>query len=101
MCSPAHDGKQQTIPLILSFINQPFLSTHKLGYVASNRMGVYFEKGYGGPWDVAAGLLIVREAGGVVRTVSDTPFELLAGKGEVLCGNAHVCTAIAITLAEH
>jgi inositol-phosphate phosphatase/L-galactose 1-phosphate phosphatase len=63
-------------------------------------MGLYFEKGYGGPWDVAAGLLIVREAGGVVRTVDDGPFELLAGKGEVLCGNAAVCSAIAKVIAE-
>mmetsp|Transcript_28152 Transcript_28152/g.73797 ORF Transcript_28152/g.73797 Transcript_28152/m.73797 type:complete len:284 (-) Transcript_28152:472-1323(-) len=63
-------------------------------YVASARMGVYFERGFGGPWDVAAGILIVREAGGVVCTLANSPLELRAGKGEVLCGNAAVCTAI-------
>lgn len=70
----------------------------RTGYVASNRMGLYFENGFGGPWDVAAGILIVQEAGGVVRTIADEVLVLQAGKGEVLCGNAAVVTAISKVL---
>lgn len=34
--------------------------------VASGRLDAFYEIGYGGPWDVAAGALIVTEAGGKV-----------------------------------
>lgn len=30
-------------------------------YVASNRMSAFFEVGFGGPWDVAAGKIIVEQ----------------------------------------
>lgn len=30
-------------------------------HVACGKLDCYFEDGYGGPWDVAAGLVIVRE----------------------------------------
>jgi fructose-1,6-bisphosphatase/inositol monophosphatase family enzyme len=36
-----------------------------LAYVAGGRLGIYFHK-YLYPWDMASGLLLVREAGGVV-----------------------------------
>ncbi|GAB2242546.1 hypothetical protein Droror1_Dr00019321 [Drosera rotundifolia] len=34
--------------------------------IASGRLDIMYEIGYGGPWDVAAGVVIVEEAGGVV-----------------------------------
>lgn len=34
--------------------------------MAAARGDVFFEIGFGGPWDVAAGALILTEAGGVV-----------------------------------
>merc|ERR1712087_578987 len=36
-------------------------------HVACGRLDSYFEDGFGGPWDVAAGAVIVEEAGGVCR----------------------------------
>ncbi|KAK6139049.1 hypothetical protein DH2020_027216 [Rehmannia glutinosa] len=34
--------------------------------IASGRLDLFYELGFGGPWDVAAGALIVTEAGGLV-----------------------------------
>ncbi|TYI04324.1 hypothetical protein ES332_A10G009300v1 [Gossypium tomentosum] len=34
--------------------------------IACGRLDLFYELGYGGPWDVAAGVLIVNEAGGLV-----------------------------------
>ena len=34
--------------------------------IAAGRADVFFEIGFGGPWDVAAGALILEEAGGAV-----------------------------------
>ena len=69
-------------------------------HVACGRLDAYFEDGFGGPWDVAAGAVIVQEAGGVVRMVKGEPFELRAGKGQVLCGNAAVVDDIAKVIRE-
>lgn len=43
-----------------------------LAYVACGRFGLYFHK-YLYPWDVASGLLLVREAGGVVTRYDGKP----------------------------
>lgn len=37
-----------------------------LCWVACGRLDAYYERDHGGPWDIAAGEVIVREAGGVV-----------------------------------
>lgn len=66
--------------------------------VAAGRLDAYFEDGFGGPWDVAAGYVIVHEAGGVFRDHLGGPFTLRAGKGQVLCGNAAVVEDIARVL---
>lgn len=49
-----------------------------LCYVASGRYDGYFELGLK-PWDVAAGALIVREAGGFLRSLDGSPFRLSPG----------------------
>ena len=67
-------------------------------HVACGRLDAYFEDGFGGPWDVAAGAVLVEEAGGVCRHHLGGPFTLMAGKGQVLCGNAAVVDDIARVL---
>lgn len=42
-----------------------------LAYVAAGRFDGYWERGIS-PWDVAAGIALVREAGGMVRTIEGT-----------------------------
>jgi myo-inositol-1(or 4)-monophosphatase len=44
-----------------------------LSYVAAGRLDAYFERGLK-PWDIAAGTLIVAEAGGAVLTLAADPF---------------------------
>ena len=54
------------------------------GTVAAGRYDAFFEFGLA-PWDVAAGLLIVREAGGIVSDIAGQPYEL--GGPSVLASN--------------
>ena len=59
-----------------------------LAYVAASRFDVYWEIGLS-PWDVAAGQLLVKEAGGMVTTGKGEPWNLdspdiLASPGEPL-----------------
>jgi myo-inositol-1(or 4)-monophosphatase len=44
-------------------------------FLAAGRYDAFFEYGLA-PWDVAAGLLLVREAGGIVSDVTGKPYEL-------------------------
>ena len=55
-----------------------------LAYVAAGRYDGYWERGVK-PWDIAAGLLIVREAGGFVQAIDPeaNPLE----SGDILCAS--------------
>ena len=55
-----------------------------LAYVACGRADAYWERGLNS-WDIAAGMVLVREAGGYVSDV-DTPADPLV-TGTVACGN--------------
>jgi myo-inositol-1(or 4)-monophosphatase len=48
----------------------------KLAYVACGRYDLYYMGPRNGPWDIAAGALLVEEAGGVVATADGGPFIL-------------------------
>lgn len=56
-----------------------------LCYVAAGRLGLYFELRLS-PWDYAAGMLIVREAGGLCRTLEGEDMKLVSGRPSVLAG---------------
>ncbi len=56
-----------------------------LAYVAAGRFDGYWQEGLG-PWDVAAGLILVREAGGFVSD-SQGGSDIL-GSGSIVAGNA-------------
>ena len=58
-----------------------------LAYVAAGRYDGYWERGLGA-WDIAAGLLIVREAGGFVGPVRKESDMLESGS--VIAGNAEI-----------
>lgn len=53
---------------------------------------------FGGPWDVAAGAVIVKEAGGFVFDPSGTQFDLAARR--VAASNAHLKDAFINALNE-
>ncbi|KAE9591518.1 putative phosphoric monoester hydrolase [Lupinus albus] len=44
--------------------------------VACGRLDVFYEAGFGGPWDVAGGAVIVREAGGEIFDPSGGDFDI-------------------------
>jgi myo-inositol-1(or 4)-monophosphatase len=58
-----------------------------LAFVAAGRFDAYFEFGLK-PWDVAAGILLVREAGGFISDTSGKPYQL--GGPSLLATNAHL-----------
>ncbi len=55
-----------------------------LAYVAAGRYDGYWERRLN-PWDLAAGLVIVREAGGLVGPLTEG--EEILSSGEVICAN--------------
>ena len=63
-----------------------------LAYVASGSLDAFWELELK-PWDVMAGVLLIREAGGVVERIEGGPIDLQAGS--VLCGaSAEIAAAL-------
>jgi myo-inositol-1(or 4)-monophosphatase len=58
-------------------IRRPGVASVDLAYVAWGRFDAFFETGLS-PWDVAAGMLLVEEAGGVVTDYTDGPSPVFA-----------------------
>ncbi|MGL5079956.1 MAG: inositol monophosphatase family protein [Microcoleaceae cyanobacterium] len=58
-----------------------------LAYVACGRMDGYWERGLQ-PWDIAAGVIMVEEAGGKVTAYDSTPFQIQSGR--ILATNGHL-----------
>lgn len=55
-----------------------------MAYVAAGRYEGYWERGLS-PWDLAAGIIIVQEAGGFVESIN--PDEDILSSGAVICAN--------------
>jgi myo-inositol-1(or 4)-monophosphatase len=68
-----------------------------LAYVAAGRFDGYWEFGTA-PWDIAAGLLLVREAGGYVSDLSGGHTMLTSG--DVLAANDHLHLPLAALIRE-
>lgn len=66
-----------------------------LAYVASGRLDGYWEYGLK-PWDIAAGALLVREAGGMV--IDPDGSEGFMKSGDILCSNPKLLKILAKTL---
>ena len=62
-----------------------------LCYVAAGRLDGFWERPLQ-PWDIAAGALLVREAGGTVTAIDGGPFDPLGH--EVVATNGHLHEAI-------
>lgn len=67
-------------------------AAQNLAHVASGQVSCYYEHGYGGPWDVCAGIVLVKEAGGVVWDAREegTDLQMRFGKGSVCAGGKKV-----------
>jgi myo-inositol-1(or 4)-monophosphatase len=68
-----------------------------LAWVAAGRFDGYLDHGLS-PWDMAAGTLLVREAGGYVTDAGGG--KLMFDTGDIVAGNAHVHRAMLELLAE-
>jgi myo-inositol-1(or 4)-monophosphatase len=62
-----------------------------LAYVAAGRLDAFWEYGLA-PWDMAAGALLVREAGGLVADIDGS--ENYMESGNIVCGNAKCFKAV-------
>ncbi len=58
-----------------------------LAYVACGRVDGYWERGLS-PWDMAAGIIILREAGGIVTAYDNSPLDISSGR--ILATNSHI-----------
>jgi len=67
-----------------------------LAYVACGRLDGYWERGLS-PWDLAAGTVLVREAGGEVTAYDRSPLQLETGR--ILATNGHLQAALSQELA--
>jgi myo-inositol-1(or 4)-monophosphatase len=68
-------------------LRRPGSAALDLAYVATGRLDGFFEKSLA-PWDIAAGCLLITEAGGIVGTFSGESDYLY--KGDVLAGTPKV-----------
>ncbi|CAN0890856.1 Stromal 70 kDa heat shock-related protein, chloroplastic [Linum grandiflorum] len=66
--------------------------------VASGRLDLFYETGYGGPWDVAAGVLLVEEAGGHIFDPSGKAFDITSQR--VAASNSLLKDAFVEALAQ-
>ncbi|QQE65351.1 inositol monophosphatase [Leptolyngbya sp. BL0902] len=68
-----------------------------LAYVACGRLDGYWERGLS-PWDITAGIALIREAGGKVTAYDQSP--LIVQSGRLLATNGHLHDAMAQVLQQ-
>jgi myo-inositol-1(or 4)-monophosphatase len=68
-----------------------------LAYVACGRLDGYWERGLS-PWDIAAGIVLVREAGGQVSAYDQSPIDLSTGR--ILATNTYLHEALSTELLQ-
>ena len=78
-----------------SGIRRPGAAALDLAYVAAGRLDAFWETGLK-PWDLAAGTLLIREAGGIVSGLDGRedffePGHVLAGTPKIYAGLAKLC----------
>ncbi len=66
-----------------------------LAYVASGRFDGYWERGLS-PWDMAAGVVLVQEAGGKITAYDSQPFDIKSGR--ILASNGALHPALSDAL---
>lgn len=75
-----------------SGVRRPGAAALDLCYVAAGRLDAFWETGLA-PWDLAAGSLIIREAGGIVSGLDGS--ENYLDTGHILCGTPRIYRALA------
>ncbi len=78
-------------------VRRPGSAALDLAYVAAGRLDGFWEIGLS-PWDTAAGVLLITEAGGRVGTLSGKPY---GGQGHIAAGSPKVFTGLVEAIAPH
>lgn len=79
-------------------VRRPGSAALDLAYVAAGRYDAFWELGLSA-WDLAAGALIIREAGGLVTDINGS--ENYLESGNIVAGNPKVFGALMRTIAPH
>ena len=72
-----------------------------LAYVAAGRIDAFLERDATYAWDVAAGALLITEAGGRCEDLDGGPLNLGIGVANVLGSNGHIHDELAHLIAAH
>lgn len=98
-----HETVEEVVGLFRHFVAQA-RGVRRLGaaaldlcYVAAGRLDGFWEQRLH-PWDIAAGALLVEEAGGQVTTFTGAPF--CSRVGDVVASNGRIHNALIETIAE-
>src|SRR5690242_16989210 len=78
-------------------VRRPGAASLDLAYVAAGRLDGFWEFGLS-PWDIAAGILLVREAGGYISDLAGG--HGMMASGEVLAANSHLHLPLAALIRE-
>lgn len=70
-----------------------------LAYVASGRLDGYWELGLK-PWDIAAGIVLLQEAGGIIGGLAGEPSGFMES-GNLVCGNPRMFAALVREIQPH
>ena len=98
-------GAKRTLPLMLrdlarlmpgcAGVRRSGCAALDLAYVAAGRYEGYWERETS-PWDIAAGLLIVREAGGMAGSIGASGDPM--GTGDVIAANGEIFDSFATVI---
>jgi myo-inositol-1(or 4)-monophosphatase len=96
---PGHPGfmrEMQSVMSEVAGVRRTGSAALDLAYTAAGRFDGYWERNLK-PWDLAAGIVLLREAGGIVTDIESG--DKMLDKGDVLCGNAAIVKGLATLLA--
>ena len=88
---PAYSETLATLAAQCAGIRRPGAASLDLAYVAAGRFDAFWEVGLA-PWDMAAGALLIREAGGLVADIDGS--EAFLDSGNIVCGNPKCFKAV-------
>lgn len=93
---PRFIDEMQAVMMEVAGLRRSGSAALDLAYTAAGRYDGYWERGLK-PWDLAAGMVLVREAGGLVMDVDGGDTALT--RGDVLAGNTAIAKALLPLLA--
>jgi myo-inositol-1(or 4)-monophosphatase len=93
---PEYLGQLGAVLRVTSGVRRAGAAAVDLCHVAMGALDGFWELSLA-PWDVAAGVLMIREAGGVVTRLDGS--DDVIGPGSLLAGNPHIHAALGATLA--